>query len=207
MPQSRNQIGCGSFFLLSRRYIMQQLIQSYQKSIRETEQAVAARQQLYDLAVKKKDVRKYLNDSSLAIYKSMTLEQLEKDIKILNASLNSMRHAVIYMLREQHIHQHMNFKKLANKEYAYDPEWMKQFKSESSPVIDKEQQELQQQKAKLIKSMVSTLSKKQILVLELIAAQYTHEEIAAMLNVREDTVKVTVRRIRRAIEDEGWFMP
>lgn len=207
MPQSRNQIGCGSFFLLSGRYIMQQLIQSYQKSIRETEQAVAARQQLYDLAVKKKDVRKYLNDSSLAIYKSMTLEQLEKDIKILNASLNSMRHAVIYMRREQNIHQHMNFRKLANKEYAYDPEWMKQFKSEPSPVMDDEQQELQQQKAKLIKSMVSTLSKKQILVLELIAAQYTHEEIAAMLNVREDTVKVTVRRIRRAIEDEGWFMP
>lgn len=185
---------------------MQQLIQSYQKSIHETEQAVAARQQLYDLAVKKKDVRKYLNDSSLAIYKSMTLEQLEKDIKILNASLNSMRHAVIYMRREQNIHQHMNFKKLSNKEYAYDPEWMKQFKSEPSPVIDEEQQELQQQKAQLIKNMVSVLSKKQMLILELKAAQYTHEEIATILNCSKSTVDMSVVRMRRKIENEGWVM-
>lgn len=69
-----------------------------------------------------------------------------------------------------------------------------------------EELECQESKKSLVEAIKLSLTSRQIEVLELVSAGYTHEEVAKKLGVTRRAVGMSIDSSRRKIKEDGWMM-
>lgn len=187
---------------------MQDLIKSYRATIKDTEHMLEVK--LREAEAQKKE--KNIEENNVGKYSVISECPFVEDITILRSMLSSMRLALSMLNKDMRIKKNLGKLSKENREIAFDPQWISRREDARADVYEpdettKENQlEVQNQKARLVKSMTSSLTQRQKEILEMVSNGYTHQEIADVLDVQPSTVSNTIAQAKEKIKKEGWFM-
>lgn len=187
---------------------MQDLIKSYRTTIRDTERMLEIK--ILQAEAHKEKIEDEKKDSNFFLVPNCPHED---DIKILRSMLSSMRLALSILNKDMRIKK-QSFAKLTKeqREISFDPQWISRREDARAEIYEPDdltlenQLEVQNQKARLVKSMTASLTQRQKEILEMVSNGYTHQEIADVLDVQASTISNTIAQIRDKIKKEGWFM-
>lgn len=99
-----------------------------------------------------------------------------------------------------------------NKRVKYNSEWIKhqsyqkQDLDELSDSALSEKEEENKLKSEFVKNIMSTLTMRQIEVLELSANGYNQPEISEILGISQQAVSRIIKRYEQKIKEEGWML-
>ena len=203
---------------------MQDLIDSYRESVRNTKRELDIRKQLNEYQQIDKndtaDARRqkvmqamvFAEKHGLEKYYTMQSNALNEDIQILQSMLTSMRFSLSMMNKELRVRRGIERRAKSEREIPVEPERIYKRQDKRMDIYEADDEQLQNEKEaaehkeRLVNSMTEVLTDRQKEILELAAAGYTHKEIAEKLSIAEGTVSSTLTKSKEKIRNEGWLM-
>lgn len=97
-----------------------------------------------------------------------------------------------------------------DREIPVEPYWIQLNKDDQVDLFDLEVSEDENErtinKENLVKEIMKSLDKKERMVFELAAKEFSQREIAKLLNMPHATVQKIIQRCKRKIVEEGWIL-
>lgn len=203
---------------------MQDLIDSYRESVRNTKRELDIRKQLNEYQQIDKndtaDARRqkvmqamvFAEKHGLEKYYTMQSNALNEDIQILQSMLTSMRFSLSMMNKELRVRRGIERRAKSEREIPVETERIYKRQDKRMDIYEADDEQLQNEKEaaehkeRLVNSMTEVLTDRQKEILELAASGYTHKEIAEKLSIAEGTVSSTLTKSKEKIRNEGWLM-
>lgn len=185
---------------------------SYRQTRRKTKQnAESLKVKLAALEFKKE---KAMNVEYIAQLDS-EVKKIKDDLTILNAMISSLKFSIDWMAtgRMPGSMRGIDNRAAYDREIPFELNVMQRFSDETTVhLYERTEEELEEeqqahiQKEEISKSILSTLSKRERDVLQLISNKYTQQQCAEMLGVSQQSISKTIASYERKIKEEGWFM-
>lgn len=97
-----------------------------------------------------------------------------------------------------------------DREIPVEPYWIQLNKDDQVDLFDldvsEDENERTINKENLVKEIMKSLDKKERMVFELAAKEFSQREIARFLNIPHSTVQKVIERCKRKIIEEGWIL-
>lgn len=187
---------------------METMLQEYKITLKETRRVLRGLKEKLDLEKKEMNDRK--QPELIRREAAKEAEGIELDKKIWSSIVRDLEFTVKWLSTGRQPENIKGIDSLATyqKEKPFDPYLMQLYAySECDHYEWEKERSLEEtEKEKLIRQMVSCLSKQEKDILTLSAEGYSHYEIASALDMPRRTVSDCLKRSKEKILNEGWMM-
>lgn len=175
---------------------MESLLTQYEYTLKYTEELIHTKEYQQQLAEKKKEVE--------------MANCLESDVAIIRSTVTDLCYSIEWLKNghEPGVRRGIERQAGYKRETPVEPYWI-QLNGDAVPTeIEKTDEELEREamKTQLMKQIVKVLNKQEREIFEMSANAISQYEIAKMLGITRDDVKVVIARCKRKIRKEGWVM-
>lgn len=175
---------------------MNSLLKQYEYTLKYTEELIRTKEYQQQLADKQNDIE--------------MASCLKSDVAIIRGAVTDLRYCIDWLKKghEPSVRRGIERQAGYKRETPVEPYWI-QLNGDAIPTeIEKTDEELEREamKAQLMKQIVKVLNKQEREIFEMSANAISQYEIAKMLGITRDDVKVVIARCKRKIRKEGWVM-
>lgn len=158
------------------------------------------------------EYRKTMKETRALLNRLQANEAFEEDIANVRSWISSLEFAIKWMRTGQQPKATRGIERRAGyeREIPIDPYFMQLNKDREVVLFEfeetKEEREKKVNKESLVKEIMRILDKKERMVFELAAKEFSQREIAKLLNMPHATVQKILERCKRKIVEEGWIL-
>lgn len=158
------------------------------------------------------EYRKTLKETRALLNRLQANGAFEEDIANVRSWIGSLEFAIKWMRtgRQPKATRGIERRARYEREIPIDPYFMQLNKDREVALFEfeetKEEREKKVNKESLVKEIMRILDKKEQMVFELAAKEFSQREIAKLLNMPHATVQKIIQRCKRKIVEEGWIL-